>query len=47
MYKSVYQKLKTKIMKKETPVYNDAEPRKCGCGKTQDANGNCDGSHAS
>lgn len=21
------------------------EPKKCGCGKTQDPNGNCDGSH--
>ena len=33
-------------MKNETPVYNEATARPCGCGKTQDENGNCDGSHA-
>jgi CDGSH-type Zn-finger protein len=33
-------------MKTEAPVYNEDEPRKCGCGKTQDEKGNCDGSHA-
>ncbi len=34
------------IMKNETPVYNEDTARKCGCGKTKDTNGNCDGSHA-
>jgi len=29
-----------------TPKENVIAAKQCGCGKTKDANGNCDGSHA-
>jgi CDGSH-type Zn-finger protein len=33
-------------MKAQTAIKKADEPKKCGCGKTQNSEGNCDGSHA-
>jgi CDGSH-type Zn-finger protein len=40
--------LKYNLMKNETKIEKEAvvAAKQCGCGKTKDANGNCDGSHA-
>ncbi len=33
-------------MKTEQEIIKKDEPRKCGCGKTKNESGYCDGSHA-
>ena len=38
--------VKNYIMKRAFNTLLSSQKNKCKCGKTQDSNGNCDGSHA-
>ena len=38
--------VKQELMKNDDIVIEAEAAKKCGCGKTKDVNGNCDGSHA-